>query len=702
MEDAAYPSSPPPPNSGPEAKKPRIIIIAVRKSGRVRMHKARENVNGTFSIGKTWPLDDLTAVESFNGATPRNSEEEQRKQWAGGTGFIVSIGKPYYWQANTQKEKQFFIASLVKIFTKYTGGKSPELIGFDEKETEQLLGITSQARQLPANNQNLTPVQAPLTPNSPQSQAQPRGARRTPISQDPPSLRQQTQTSSGATQSATPQATRSPAQPKMEDSPSSSVDYSGVSPQQSQSSLRRVAAGNYSQESFSRGDDTNGPRPHSRSGANGMPFGSGRFPDRSMTPTSRTMTPENASNINDASSTIHPIPEPLALPPERRRPPIQVSDTALLRGQDSGDNMVPAPLISPGIRRADIRPPVRSNERPQSPTVERVSEASNFTANRIAGKQSKPELRQSADSPSETRKGISKEDLSTTPSAAAVHSAIVSNPIDSPNSPTQVKEESPVITPDGERPGLGPMIKKKKSKVEVANTFRKAASAANAFKPRAGGAAERLREQQAKQPEGPDGITSVVPAPSLVRNINSDSTKSTTPNSVKDTTAAAKSNEGIPEVKVTGVQSRPTSVETPTEGRLDDVSAEKGKGRETRRQKPTSEVLQKELESLGVDSSILDSRATEFASFLDEFGWVGEGVRTRNIDQMKEDIEREINTAQAGGWLSRLEEEDERIEAIQRGIEFCIAECDELDGLLTLYSVELGVSVRTLPVGLDR
>jgi hypothetical protein len=111
-EDGAYQSSPPPPNSNPDQKKQRLIIIAVRKSGRVRMHKARENANGTYSIGKTWPLDDLSAIESFSGLAPKNAEEEQRKQWAGGVGFIVTIGKPYYWQANTQKEKQFFIGSL--------------------------------------------------------------------------------------------------------------------------------------------------------------------------------------------------------------------------------------------------------------------------------------------------------------------------------------------------------------------------------------------------------------------------------------------------------------------------------------------------------------------------------------------------------------------------------------------------------------
>ena len=79
VEDAAYPSAPPPPDSNPELKKPRLIIVAVRKSGHVRMHKARENLNGTFSIGKTWPLDDLSAVESFSGAATSTTEERTAK-----------------------------------------------------------------------------------------------------------------------------------------------------------------------------------------------------------------------------------------------------------------------------------------------------------------------------------------------------------------------------------------------------------------------------------------------------------------------------------------------------------------------------------------------------------------------------------------------------------------------------------------------
>ena len=82
IEDAAHPSSPPPSNSSPDNKKDRAIIIAVRKSGRVRVHKARENTSGTFSIGKTWDLDSLGPIQSYNEPVP-------------GVGFSVSLGKPY-------------------------------------------------------------------------------------------------------------------------------------------------------------------------------------------------------------------------------------------------------------------------------------------------------------------------------------------------------------------------------------------------------------------------------------------------------------------------------------------------------------------------------------------------------------------------------------------------------------------------------
>lgn len=42
--------------------------------------------------------------------------------------------------------------------------------------------------------------------------------------------------------------------------------------------------------------------------------------------------------------------------------------------------------------------------------------------------------------------------------------------------------------------------------------------------------------------------------------------------------------------------------------------------------------------------------------------------------------------------MSRIDDEDERVAAVMKGLDKTIEECDELDGLLTLYNVELSVS----------
>jgi hypothetical protein len=51
---------------------------------------------------------------------------------------------------------------------------------------------------------------------------------------------------------------------------------------------------------------------------------------------------------------------------------------------------------------------------------------------------------------------------------------------------------------------------------------------------------------------------------------------------------------------------------------------------------------------------------------------------------------------EAGSWLNHLEQKDDRVEAVEKMLDRAIAECDELEGLLTLYNVEL--SVRNPPI----
>jgi hypothetical protein len=178
QEDSVHPSSPPPPDSPPENRKPRLIIIAVRSTGRVRMHKARENNNGSFSIGKTWNLEELSAIESFSNSAlpPKDDREAQYRSWAGGLGFIVTITKPYYWQAGTSKEKDFFIASAVKIYRKYTKGLIPELRGFDDQNQAVMLGAPpapqSQGQPAPSPRLPSGDMGAPSPPQPPFAQGQ--------------------------------------------------------------------------------------------------------------------------------------------------------------------------------------------------------------------------------------------------------------------------------------------------------------------------------------------------------------------------------------------------------------------------------------------------------------------------------------------------------------------------------------------------
>ncbi|KAF8866847.1 hypothetical protein BDZ45DRAFT_577778 [Acephala macrosclerotiorum] len=684
IEDAAYPSSPPPPNANPESKKPRLIIVAVRKSGRVRMHKARENPNGSFSIGKTWMLDDLSAVQSYSGAPAASVEEEQQKSWAGSVGFTVTIGKPYYWQANTQKEKQFFIASLVKIYTKYTGGKAPELIGFDARERDQLAGGSPAQRPPPPVLQS-GPPQGPGAPYG----AQGRPPRREP-SREPPLLRNQlsrdamqrppTQIPPSGT-SFTSQTQRPQFRNQRMESPNGSMDSNSNSSVPNQQPLRRLAAGNQSQESFTRSDDGSSLPPRSRGGLNGTPNAPGRFQDRSVTPNSQRATTPDSSLSNARDNDVPPIPAPLTLPPERRRPPMPIVGDARQRAQNPNDNIVPAPLSSPGMRRDDLRPPTRNSDR-------------------AAPREREPEM----DKTQASSNGFSKPDTSHNVSIDKPPQQELQAPVVEPQAPSPVSPiESPAVQMPAEpeeevRPGLGPMIKKK-SKADIAASFLRAAkkqnNAANAFKPRAGGAAERLREAaQAKASEGPDGITGVVPAPSLLRGLSGDSEKLPPSASISEKASPLKSSENIPEVKITVPPSgRPSSVEvpvpTPQEGKLQD----KSQPREVKRTKTAAERCTKELQSIGIDPTIIGDRGGDLVDAWEQFGWTpgdGGGMRTKNIDQMRDEIERELNKVQAGGWLARLEQEDDRIKAVHDGLDKCIEECDELDALLTLYSVELG------------
>lgn len=257
---------------------------------------------------------------------------------------------------------------------------------------------------------------------------------------------------------------------------------------------------------------------------------------------------------------------------------------------------------------------------------------------------------------------------------------------ESPTIPTsaEIPAESASSTEDSEaRPGLGPMIKARKGKNtenKLAGTLWKAAAAASVFKPRAGGAGEKLLKAAQRQNNEPDGITSVVPAPKRPE---------------PELPPEAPEVPEVPEVKISKPDtSRPSSIhDTKTEAKAEPKKEPEPESKDDQKRPAVVGNDLKYLTSLGVDPSILDNKTAQFTEWLDFFSWVpGEKMRSVNFDEVKVGIDRETNKAQAGGWLARFQEEDERVDGIKKGIDSAIEECEELDNLLTLYGVELSVS----------
>lgn len=714
-EDGNYQSSPPPPDAPRDQKKDRVIIISVKKSGRVRVHKARENGNGTFSIGKTWALDDLTAIESFKGATPRTPQEAQAKSWAGDRGFIVTLGKNYYWQANSSEERLLFITSLTKVYIKYTNGRQPRLIGFSDEEMDTLLQRRLIAPQSQPQ-QNLQfgprpgqPQKFPSTASSVGSNANgrpplPPPAARQPSEREPPRpstgnnaqppLRQpRPQASVPSFNSARPSTATSAAASPLSRYESGSEPPSNAMRQPPVPSDRRAPFDGRNQAPFSNiRDETEQPPPRSRGGMSNGPTMPGRFPSEVSTPGSEDVNTPDGSFMSRAETLVEePIPPVPAAPPERRRPPLNMGADRPGTSDSSRQPMIPAPLATPTSQRDHMRPPARSNDRPEPPQPLRVKPGPPPTSMERPGSGRGDS---SVIAPVEAK---AKPEPEPTPAASPEKPPPLKIEVQTPASPEPVQPPA-----EEERPGLGLMIKKK-TKADVANMFRNMASAASAsqtgFKPRAGGAAERLRElalqaKAGKAAEGPDGITGVVPAPSLLRRATEETSR---PSTAEPAAAVKKPSLDIsmPEVKITSAsdQNLP-AMKLPAEPLKSKLPEKKAK--ETKK-KRLPESTKKDLASLGIDPIIVsDERSAEFASLLDEFGWFGDGVHTKPIEELQADINRELSKAQIGGWFDRLDEEDERVENMKKDIDAVIAECDELDGLLTLYSVELGVSFTSL------
>ena len=746
-EDAAYPSSPPPASSVAENKKQRVIVVAVRKSGRVRMHKARENANGTFSIGKTWVLDDLTVIESYTNAAPRNAEEQQNKQRAGSIGFTVTVQKPYYWQAATAKEKEFFIFSLIKIFKKYTGGRLPELLGFSSQEIEQLGGLPS-GPQGQSGSQSRPPPIPPVAAGRVSSQdgPPPRETQTNGTSQDSRFTGQQSDVS--RERRHRPSQERPSQERVLHSAPAQERTLHSAASQDrslrsANSNDRMYVPGAFpSSESVNRQEQHSQPR-RKRSESPGGAATLARGPDfkrrDGSQPDSLNAMGRGGNELGRQSSVENLRPNG-SLPPTLRagssqlQRPEPVESTSRRTGspdyrrQEASQERPPtAGKDNLGIEESNFtKPPVLSNRSYRSersaPAPEHPNTNGDARAGSVSGRardrgiEDSPSLSQSESS------GRRSEDTRPTTSSSQAPATI--NPAfkdvavdhgrernDSFSQKASTASITPTATPpppetptesEAHRPGLGPMIKKKSTR-EIASTFRKAATAANAFKPRAGGAIEKQKDENVS--EG-DGITGVFQAPSLLRGISqddaqpsnnalSDSPRPSTPAVQKDipgvqiTTSPIKSSSSIPTIVPPDMAPKGLIPEKPA------VAQEKPQ--EERRKRRRSDHSARYAKSIGIHPSLLEGRTFEIEDVLNDFGWEDNHNDKITFEDLQTGIRKELAHVEAGSWLGAVENNDDRTAAVGEMMDRVMAECEELDCLLTLYNVELGVGLAPRP-----
>ncbi|OSD03282.1 hypothetical protein PYCCODRAFT_1434698 [Trametes coccinea BRFM310] len=97
-------------------KKPRYIILSQANDSQGFIHKSKLNANGSFSVGKTWRLNELRGIEVLNPLA-----------------FNITMSRTYRWQTENQTDQSNFLTSLVQLFRIVTGGNAPlELIGVRE------------------------------------------------------------------------------------------------------------------------------------------------------------------------------------------------------------------------------------------------------------------------------------------------------------------------------------------------------------------------------------------------------------------------------------------------------------------------------------------------------------------------------------------------------------------------------------------
>ncbi|KAK6505327.1 hypothetical protein TWF481_007233 [Arthrobotrys musiformis] len=641
IEDAVHPSAPPPPNyqPGPDARKNRVIIVAVRKSGRVRLHKARENNTGSFSIGKSWYLDDLTHIENDPGCT----------------GFTATIGKPYYWQTRTSREKEAFVASLFRIFKKYTGGKSPVLVGFDS-----IISLSGEGRPSTGNSDLFQGEQLNGQSQSPAA---------TPTIPTPaPHAEHSRQLSTVSSHSSRPSITTDaePGRPELQTRLSDASANPRVQRRPTNESARQpISPALYEPkhslpETESKPEEqliTSPPEPTTdvALGTNGFPNQSNQQKASGGLPTSPRGAPRGALPTSPKTSQMQPIQT--NLDPHRGSAPQAISPQAASPQAPSPQATTPQGQSAPPIATPII-------SLPQGPRL--------GVANKSSSKDIAARFKLAADAYAAggaLSKGHSKTRgiPSPAPPASAATAATPGDlKVDTPNTLKVGVSISKEDLLRGKMSGHHDSIPEKSSRRPESPAMQ---NLPDSKKGSVSSASEAPSERASSRQE-------YRPIPSIDISGTPDSTAIRL-ELARDTT---------PKTVVLDAPDKDDEPGTATEGKPVGKASLLSARHKRRRSAASNTARSKYMKQIDFTNMTVDLDAV-----LEEFGWDG---RNMKIDILESEVRQELAKVESGNiWIATDDENKAanaaKIEELAQQLDETLAQCDELDGLLTLYAVEL-------------
>lgn len=596
------------------------------------MHKARENANGTFSIGKMWFLEDLTEIQNHSGH--------------GDKGFTVFILKPYYWETDRAKDKQLFITSLIKVYHKYTGGELPKLIGFEGTTIEGVVNSLANAAAPGTHLEKPDPL--PRTRRAQLASPQ-TGGMRSPASTNDLAASNPNGSSTRRLNGATSQdeIRRAPPPRLNPAAPQSTRTLNSTTNTTSNASLRST---------------NSDERSHIRRPSAGSDLSRGAIPPNLLKDPIPARSParqvSNGSNRSAATGRASPLPQ---MPSTQDRPPSSRSITPSVNSLGGSEGSKPNSQLEP-IKLPDALRPGTAG----SVTSPNTS---------FSGKQAQA---QNATLPP----------LSTTTSKPSTPYSVVANaiPIQTPTIPTTPSSSTASPTT--------PTTPKKKK--DIAATLRLAANAysvgRNKPKTPTTPAADKVDDKVGKggktykisgpMPIQSPGIT-VEPPP---RNEARGASSQDQPDANGDNGSESPTSQLL-EPSSAMQSARPT----PRSARFkDDFEPQPSPLSNNYSEPPSPRVPSPPPQPVSFldnfDTSTLD---VDISAALKEFNWDGGG----RVDALEDKIKTALEDVESKNVIVSTDEGENfrKVKELEHYLDDAIRECEQLDGLLTLYAVELTV-----------